>query len=101
MKNSPLFFVTCELRVPRLRVACPRCGPRIEDLAWLDRHGRVTQRLARGVARLCAVMSIRHVARYFGLDWKTVKRIDQAHLERTLGPIDLSGVRVIGTACQT
>lgn len=41
-------------------------------------------------------MSIRHVAAYFGLDWKTVKRIDRLHLARTLGPIDLRGVRVIG-----
>lgn len=96
VRDLPVFGDSVELRVPRLRLACPRCGPRIEALAWLDRHGRVTQRLALSVARLCAVMSIRHVARYFGLDWKTVKRIDRAHLERTLGPIDLTGVRVIG-----
>ena len=96
VRDLPVFGEPVELCVPRLRLACPRCGPRIEALAWLDRHGRVTQRLASSVARLCAVMSIRHVARYFGLDWKAVKRIDRAHLEHTLGPIDLTGVRVIG-----
>lgn len=96
VRDLPVFGEPVELRVSRLRLACPRCGPRIEVLPWLERHGRVTQRLALSVARLCAVMSIRHVARYFGLDWKTVKRIDRAHLERTLGPIDLAGVRVIG-----
>ena len=96
VRDLPVFGELVELIVPRLRLACPRCGPRVEALSWLDRHGRVTQRLASSVARLCAVMSIRHVARYFGLDWKTVKRIDHAHLELSLGPIDLTGVRVIG-----
>lgn len=96
IRDLPVFGEAVELHVPRLRLACPRCGPRIEALAWLERHGRVTERLALGVARLCAVTSIRHVARYFGLDWKTVKRLDRQHLERTLGPIDLTGVRVIG-----
>ncbi len=51
--------------------------------------------MAESVGRLCSVMSIRHVARYFGLDWKTVKRIDRARLERTLDPIDLEGLEVI------
>ena len=39
--------------------------------------------------------SLLHVARWFGLDWKTVKRIDFRHLQRTLGPVDLNGVTVI------
>ncbi|WP_172712725.1 transposase, partial [Stenotrophomonas maltophilia] len=29
------------------------------------------------------------------LDWKTVKALDFRHLVRTLGPVDLSNVRVI------
>jgi transposase len=41
-------------------------------------------------------MSIRHVAQFYGLDWKTVKDIDRRHLERQLGPIDLADVEVIG-----
>lgn len=56
----------------------------------------VTQRLAESVSRLCAVMSIRHVAGYFDLNWKTVKEIDKRLLERRLGPVDLAGVAVIG-----
>ena len=55
----------------------------------------MTRRLAQSVARLCAVTSILQAARWFGLDWKTVKTIDFRHLERTLGPIDLTGVTVI------
>ncbi|NZA27569.1 ISL3 family transposase [Luteimonas sp. SJ-92] len=95
IRDLPVFEDPVELVVPRLRLACPGCGPRLEQLDWLDRHARVTRRLAESVARLCAVTSILQAARWFGLDWKTVKRIDFQHLERTLGPIDLTGVTVI------
>lgn len=95
IRDLPVFEDAVELRVPRLRLACPNCGPRLERLDWLDPHVRVTRRLAENVARLCAVTSLLHAARWFGLNWKTVKQIDFRHLERTLGPIDLAGVTVI------
>jgi transposase len=95
IRDLPMFEHAVELLVPRLRLACPRCGPRLERLDWLDPHVRVTRRLAQNVARLCAGTSVRHAARWFGLDWKTVKAIDFRHLERTLGPPDLDGVRLL------
>lgn len=95
IRDLPVFEDPVELEVERLRLACPRCGPRLEQLDWLNAHARVTRRLAESVARLCAVTSILQAARWFGLDWKTVKAIDFRHLERTLGPIDLTGVTVI------
>jgi len=54
----------------------------------------VTARLAASVARLCEVMSLRHVAAFYRLSWTAVKRIDQRHLEQELGPVDLSGVTI-------
>lgn len=96
VRDLPLFEHAVELEVPRLRVACRHCGPKLELLGWLEPYARVTQRLAESVTRLCAVMSIRHVASYFGLNWKTVKQIDKRALERRLGPVDFSGVTVIG-----
>ena len=95
IRDLPLFEHAVELVVPRLRLACPRCGPRLEGLDWIDPHARVTRRLADSVARLCAGTSIRHAAQWFGLNWKTVKAIDFRHLERTLGPPDLNGVRLL------
>lgn len=95
IRDLPVFESAVELVVPRLRLACPACGPRLEQLDWLDPHARVTRRLAESVARLCAVTSLLHAARWFGLNWKTVKQIDFRHLERALGPVDLSGVSVI------
>jgi transposase len=96
VRDLPIFEHLVELIVPRVRVACPACGPRLERLPWLDRWARVTTRLATNVARLCSVMTIRHVANFYALDWKTVKAIDFRHLEHELGPIDLAGVEVIG-----
>jgi transposase len=95
VRDLPLFEHAVELIVPRVRVACPACGPKLERLSWLAPYARVTQRLGESVGRLCAVMSIRHVARFFGLDWKTVKRVDRARLERVLGEVDLDGLEVI------
>lgn len=95
VRDLPLFEHRVELVVPRIRVACARCGPKLEQLWWLDPYARVTRRLADSVARLCEVASIRHVARFFGLHWNTVKEIDRAHLQRSLGPVDLDGLEVI------
>jgi transposase len=96
VRDLPIFEHRVELIVPRLRVACARCGPKLERLSWLEPYARVTRRLGESVAQLCRVASIRHVASFFGLDWKTVKDLDFASLQRQLGPIDLDGLEVIG-----
>ncbi len=96
IRDLPVFEHLVELSVPRVRVACARCGPKLERLAWLAPYARVTQRLAESVARLCQVASILHVARFFHLHWSTVKDLDRAYLERRLGPVDLDGLEVIG-----
>ena len=96
IRDLPIFEVPVELIVPRIRVACPRCGAKLERLSWLDGYARVTRRLANSAAGLCAVMSIRHVAQFYRLAWTTVKRIDFRHLERSVGPPALDEVRVIG-----
>ncbi|MGO1073875.1 ISL3 family transposase [Lysobacter sp. CA199] len=95
IRDLPVFDDPVELRVPRLRLACPRCGPRLEQLDWLEPHSRVTRRLAQSVARFCTVASVRHAAHWHGLNWKTAKAIDFRELERTLGPVDLEGVRLL------
>jgi transposase len=90
--DLPVLGADTRLLVHRVRVACPGCGPKLEQLGWLEPYARVTVRLAESVARLCKVLPVKHVADYFRLDWKTVKRIDKAYLTRTLGPVDLDGV---------
>jgi transposase len=95
VRDLPILDAECWLLVNRVRVACPACGPKLEALSWLGPYARRTRRLEESVARLCRVLPIRHVAEWFGLDWKTVKAIDKEHLERALGPVDLSGVEQI------
>ena len=95
MRDLPILDAETHLLVHRARLACPRCGPKLERLAWLGRYARVTRRLAQSVAWLCAVLPIKHAAAYFGLRWDQVKAIHRAHLEETLGPPDLSGLEAI------
>jgi transposase len=95
VRDLPLFEHRVELIVPRVRVACDACGAKLERLAWLEPYARVTRRLADSAARLCAVASILHVAQFFGLHWNTVKELDRAHLQSSLGPVDFDGLEII------
>jgi len=95
VRDLPILDAQTLLVVPRRRLACPRCGPKLERLSWLSPWGRVTTRLAESVARLCQHMAVKHVAQYYGLHWDQVKGIDKQWLQKTLGPVDVSGVEVI------
>lgn len=95
VRDLPIFDAETHLLIHRRRVACERCGPKLERLDWLDRYARVTQRLAESVARLCSILPLKHVADFYGLSWDQVKRIDKAYLESRLGPVDLRGVEVV------
>lgn len=77
-------------------VLCPNCKVRVERILWVSSCARVTTRFEEAVGRLCKAMSLLEVAEYFGLDWKTVKAIDKAYLNRTLQPENLDNIRVIG-----
>jgi hypothetical protein len=41
--------------------------------------------MAESVARMWAVLPIKHVADYFGLGWDAVKKVDKTSLKRRLG----------------
>lgn len=53
MRDLPILDADTWLKVPPARLACPRCGPTVEAIPWLDRYARVTRRFAESVARLC------------------------------------------------
>jgi transposase len=95
VRDLPILDAETRLLVHRVRVNCPNCGPRIEELDWLVAYARLTRRLGESVARLCQVLPIKQVAEYYGLHWDTVKQLDKEHLQRTLGPPDLAGVEVL------
>lgn len=96
VRDLPILDAETVLVLQRRRLQCPRCGPALERLEWLERYDRVTKRLAEAVARLCEVLPVKQVAKFYGLGWETVKDIHKSWLQKTLGPVDLSGLRVIG-----
>lgn len=96
VRELPVFDQACYLLVHRRRVWCKKCrGPKSERLSWLEPWARHTNRFAESVARLCKVMTHKHVASEYGIDRKTVKNIDKRYLERTIAPADLSKVRLL------
>lgn len=82
---------------PRARLQCPRCGPTVEAVSWLDRYQRMTKRLAEKIAHLAQVLPIKHVAAWFRVSWDTVKQIDARAVTAQLGPIESAwdGLRVL------
>lgn len=90
VRDLPILDAETHLMVPRYRVACVVCGPKVEHLPWLAKWSRVTVRLAENVARLCKVLAIKHVAEFYRLGWDTVKAIDKEWLEEHVGEPDLS-----------
>jgi transposase len=81
-----------------VRVKCSHCQTTpIELIAWAEPHQRQTRRLQQHLAVQAASMPISHVALLHGLDWTTVRRAEQAALERweqTRPPVRLRFVGV-------
>jgi len=98
VRDLPVFDWETWLVFPRARLQCPRCGPMVEAVPWLDRYQRMTTRLADAIARLAQVLPIAQVAGWFHVGWDTVKQIDYRALRQRVGPVDatsLAEVRVI------
>ena len=70
MRKLPL-----KLRYRPRRVACPRCGVRVEDFPWAEPWARVTTALAYAVAVLARELSWQGTAREYALNWKSVATI--------------------------
>jgi transposase len=95
IRDLPIAEWDTWLILPRVRLQCPRCGPTVADVPWLDRYQRMTKRLAEKIATLAQVLPIKHVAAWFHVSWGTVKQIDKRALQARLGPLVLTGVRQI------
>jgi len=77
-------------------VSCIRCGIVVEKLDFTVPYSRVTNRLEEAVGMMARYMNISEVARYFKLDWKTVREIDKNYIRNQLDEIPLDNVRIIG-----
>src|SRR5215213_8348052 len=101
IRDLPILDAETWLIVPRVRLQCPRCGPTVEAVPWLDRYQRITTRLAAAIARLAQVLPIKQVAAWFAVGWETVKQIDHRALAaaRTSGrSLPCSAPRGVGAS---
>jgi transposase len=69
---------------------------RVEDLEFFEPYQRITKRLARYIQDLCrSGLTVRQVALQVGVDWKVVKRLEQADLEERYGVTNYEGLRIL------
>ncbi|WEF30689.1 helix-turn-helix domain-containing protein [Pseudoduganella chitinolytica] len=85
VRDMPMLGDPVWLRVRLRRVRCSECGTRAERVKWLDRHARVTQRLAEFVGLWCQKLPVAHVCKLSGLHWDTVRRIERTNLAAQIG----------------
>ena len=83
------------LKVGIRKLRCPNCGQRMEKLSFVDKGSRVSKRLEKQVYLMCQFTTIRDVANYFGLDWKTVKAIDKKYLKAELEPPNYDNLHLL------
>jgi transposase len=83
------YAVRLEVGLPRLQ--CLSCGRRCtQRVSWLERHARVTRRLAEFVAHWSEKLPIAHVCELTGLHWGTVHQIHRQDLERRLAALPVA-----------
>ena len=82
------------LRVPVRQVRCP-CGRFcMESVPWLDTYSRLSNRLVALVqSDLREGDTVRTVARRYGLDWSTVRKLDKRQLEFCFEKMELQGLK--------
>jgi transposase len=84
IRDLPILGRTVWLQVQLRRVCCAQCGTGMQQVSWLDRHARMTQRLAQAVAIWCSKLPVKHVAAMFDLHWSTVRQIDRRRLHQLI-----------------
>ena len=80
----------------KYRVKCPNCGVKVEKLDFADIYSRCTDRFEEYVAKLCRITSVKQVANFLEVDWKTVKDIDKKYLKREFAIPDCDDLRILG-----
>jgi transposase len=87
IRDLPMLGRAVLLHVAQRRVACPDCGSRMEAVPWLDRHARLTRRMADAASAMCTRLPTAHVAELFGLHWSTVRALDRQRLEAAVATL--------------
>ena len=98
VQGLPMGRLPFYVRVTMHRLKCHNCDAYcMEQLDFIPSdHAHITKQLARTIVQLRAHMSISAVARYFQLDWKTVKQAEKQALQKRYKTIRLKDVTAIG-----
>ena len=78
------------------RVACPRCGVKVETVPWAAGKHQLTDTYAWFLARWAGRLSWKEVAEVFQTSWEKVFRSVDMAVEWGRAHQELSGVRAIG-----
>jgi transposase len=90
--GSTRVWINCSYR----KVICASCNRIVvENLEFFEPYIRVTRRLALFIYELCKVLTVKDVAKHFGINWKTVKTIDKYFLEQQYGETDYHDLRIL------
>jgi transposase len=86
-------YINCQYR----KLFCSTCHcVRVEDLDFFEPYQRITKRLACYIQQLCRRgLTVKQVAQQVGVDWKVVKRLEQADLEARYGQTDYEGLSIL------
>jgi transposase len=69
----------------------------MEELPFLSHSkSRITLELERTILGLRPEISMSALAKYFDIDWRTVKEVEKKHLKRKYKSIKLKNVKIIG-----
>ena len=92
----PLWHIPVRLRYAMRRVACARCGVKVESVPWATGKHRVTDACAWFLAGWAKRLSWQEVATVFHSSWDTVSRSVRMAVEWGLAHRDLEGIEAIG-----
>ena len=92
----PLWAINVILVYAMRRVACPRCGVKVEQVPWGDGKRHLTRAYAVFLATWARRLSWKEVATIFHVSWEKVYRSVAWIVEYGLQHRDLDGVTAIG-----
>ena len=92
----PLWGLAVFLVYAMRRVACPRCGVKVETVPWAAGKHQLTDTYAWFLARWAGRLSWKEVAEVFQTSWEKVFRSVDMAVEWGRAHQELSGVRAIG-----
>ena len=84
IRDLDVSILSCYIQFPvrQIRCDCGYRGNQFIDIA--SSYSRCSKRFEEYVAQLCSKMTISVVSEIAGVDWKTVKSIDMAHILDTI-----------------